>query len=77
MTRSYVDPTGREWLVRELVEYDAHLIGPDGFPVVVRSALVFESGADRLLADDVPVDWANYAESLAEQFARATRLPQS
>lgn len=77
MKRSYVDSTGREWLVRELVEYDTHLTGPDGFPLVVRSALVFESGSERRLADDVPLDWAAYKESVAEQFARATRLPQS
>jgi hypothetical protein len=77
MSRSYVDPTGRTWLVRELVEYDPHLTGDDGFPLIVRSALVFESDGERRLADDVPVDWPSYAQSLAEQFARSTRLPQS
>ena len=76
MKRFYVDSTGREWLVRELVEYDVHLIGSDGFPLVVRSALVFESDGERRLADDAPVDWRSSAESLAKQFARATRLPQ-
>jgi hypothetical protein len=76
-SRCYVDPAGRNWLVRELVEYDTHRTGHDGFPLVVRSALVFESDGERRFADDVPVDWWTYEESLAEQFARAARLPQS
>jgi hypothetical protein len=74
MTR-YVDTAGREWLVRELVEYDTHAVGPDGFPLVIRSALVFECHGERRVADDAPLDWRAYANGLAEQFARATRLP--
>jgi hypothetical protein len=70
----YVDNTGREWLVRELVEYDTHALGPDGFPLVVRSALVFDSGDERRVADDAPLDWRGVAGALTQQFARATPI---
>jgi len=73
----FVDAMGREWLVRELVEYDSHSVGPDGFPVVIRSALVFESGNESRLADDAPLDWRAHADGLAREFARALRLPLS
>jgi hypothetical protein len=71
----HVDSTGREWLVRELVEYDTHAVGADGFPPIVRSALVFESHGERRVADDAPLDWRTVEGTLAQQFARATRLP--
>jgi hypothetical protein len=76
MTR-YVDTTGRAWLVRELVEYDLNVVGPDGFPVVVRSTLVFDSDNERRVADDAPLDWRDAAATLAEQFARAARMTPS
>jgi hypothetical protein len=77
MMTHYVDTTGREWLVRELVEYDTHAVGPDGFPLIVRSALVFESAGERRVADDAPVGWRAVAGALTQQFARATRLPSA
>jgi hypothetical protein len=70
-----VDPEGREWLVRELVEYDTFAVGPDGFPAVARSTLVFECDGERRTADDARIDWRAYADGLAQQFERATRLP--
>jgi hypothetical protein len=73
----YVDATGREWLVRELVDYDSHAVGPDGLPTIVRSCLVFESAGEHRVADDAPLNWREYDDGLAEQFARALRLPSS
>lgn len=77
MVEHFVDSVGREWIVRELVEYDSHAVGPDGFPPVIRSALVFESGGERRLADDVPLDWRAHEDGLSREFARALRLPVS
>jgi hypothetical protein len=73
----YVDSTGREWVVRELVEYDTHAVGSDGFPLVVRSALVFDSDGERRVADDAPLDWRGVAGALTQQFARATRIARA
>jgi hypothetical protein len=75
MAETYVDADGREWLVRELVEYDTFVVGPDGFPAVARSTLVFECDGERRTADDAPIDWRDYTDGLAKQFAKATRLP--
>jgi hypothetical protein len=77
MVEHFVDSVGREWIVRELVEYDSHGVGPDGFPPVIRSALVFECGGERRVADDVPLDWRTNADALGREFARALRLPLS
>jgi hypothetical protein len=75
MARTYVDTDGREWLVRELVESDATSIGPDGFPPVIRSTLVLDRDGERRTANDAPLRWRDHTDGLAQQFARARRLP--
>lgn len=67
----YVDPTGREWVVRELVDYGSGEIAPGRWPRPVRSTVVFESDRERRVADDAPLDWRKREGALAELFERA------
>jgi hypothetical protein len=70
----YTDDAGRAWRVREIVSYQSD-VSVGEFPMVDRSALVFESRGERRLADDVPLDWREHTEALGSLFARAKRLP--
>jgi hypothetical protein len=75
-TLIYTDDSGRDWVLREFVEYAGKTPPPGELPRVANVALVFASDGECRVAEGARSDWRARDRAVDELFARAKKLSE-